>query len=103
VGGRQKGTLNKENRDIREMILTALTSVGGAKYLAECARKQPVAFLGLVGKVLPLQIAGTNGNGEATTLTFEWAAATPLIEGSAKDVEPISNVLDNASDKEAAD
>ena len=86
-GGRVKGTPNKADRDVKEMVLTALSMVGGAQYLAECARKQPAAFLTLVGKVMPLQIAGTGHHGEATSLSFEWAAAQPpLIEAQ---VEPV--------------
>ena len=54
--GRTPGVPNVINRDIKEMILTALTDVGGAKYLAEQAYKNPTAFMALVGKVLPLQV-----------------------------------------------
>jgi hypothetical protein len=76
TGGRTAGTPNKLNGDIKAMIVGALTKLGGERFLIECARKNPTAFLGLVGRVLPLQVAGTDRNGEATTLTFEWAAAT---------------------------
>ena len=86
-GGRAKGTQNKADRDVKEMVLQALDMVGGAKYLASCAHKQPGAFLTLVGKILPLQLAGTGHHGEATSLSFEWAAAQPpLIEAQ---VEPV--------------
>ena len=54
--GRPAGLPNLINRDIKEMILTALTKVGGADYLAEQAHKNSSAFLALVGKVLPLQV-----------------------------------------------
>jgi hypothetical protein len=40
------------------MILTALNRVGGADYLERQAVENPVAFMSLVSKVLPLQIAG---------------------------------------------
>ena len=86
--GRPKGSLGKENRDIKEMILGALSDVGGRKYLAECARKQPAAFLTLVGKVLPLQIAATNDDGTPITgLSFSWAPASPLIEAQVQPVD----------------
>ncbi len=41
------------------MILTALNSVGGAKYLARQAELNPGAFMTLVGKVLPSTMIGT--------------------------------------------
>lgn len=56
-GGRPKGTLNHKNQMIKDMILTALDMVGGAHYLAQQAHDNPVAFCGLVGKVLPIQLA----------------------------------------------
>jgi hypothetical protein len=57
-GGRQKGTTNKINRDLKEMILTALNGVGGVKYLQEQAAENPTAFISLIGKVLPHTIQG---------------------------------------------
>ena len=47
---------NLINRDIKEMILQALTMAGGAQYLLEQSAKNPTAFMALVGKVLPLQV-----------------------------------------------
>ena len=40
------------------MILTALSEAGGVKYLTEQALANRAAFLTLLGKVLPLTIAG---------------------------------------------
>ena len=56
----RKGVPNKVTADIKSMILTALSNVGGASYLEERANdpKTAAAFLGLVGKVLPMTIAG---------------------------------------------
>jgi hypothetical protein len=73
TGGRQPGSLNKLNRDIKEMIVGALEDVGGRAYLRDCAISHPVAFLGLVGKVLPLQIASQDGS--AIGFDFQWASA----------------------------
>lgn len=44
------------------MILEALDSAGGVKYLAAQAHATPAAFLSLVGKVLPLQLTGDKAN-----------------------------------------
>ena len=58
TGGRTKGTPNKLTGQVKEMILAALDEKGGVDYLVDQADKNPVAFLGLVGKVLPLQVTG---------------------------------------------
>jgi len=55
-GGRQKGTPNKINAALKDMILTALHNKGGVAYLEAQADENPTAFLTLVRKVLPLQV-----------------------------------------------
>src|SRR4051812_12725363 len=74
-GGRAIGTPNKVPASIREMIVGALSDVGGRRYLAEQARENPVAFMGLVGKVLPLQLTGQNGGPVA--IDCRWAEPEP--------------------------
>jgi hypothetical protein len=59
--GRKPGVPNKINADLKEMILGALSDVGGRDYLALRAKDTPAAFLTLVGKVLPMQLAGEGG------------------------------------------
>lgn len=71
--GKAKGTQNKLGKSIKDMILTALHDVGGAQYLARQAELNPVAFMGLVGKVLPLQLTGAEGG--ALVVDFRWADA----------------------------
>ena len=58
--GRPKGMPNKVNQDVKEMILGALDRAGGVGYLEARANdpKTQGAFLALVGKVLPLTLAG---------------------------------------------
>lgn len=56
--GRPKGSLDKGNALIREMIVQALDKVGGVDYLAETAASHPSAFLALIGKVMPIQVEG---------------------------------------------
>ena len=87
--GRPKGVPNKLNGDIKAMILGALEDVGGRDYLAARALDTPVAFMGLIGKVLPLQLTGENG--APIAVDFRWADATPaqdhdMIEAN----EPVS-------------
>ena len=56
--GWPKGSRNKMTRALKDMILQALDDAGGQQYLAEQATKNPAAFLTLLGRVLPLTLAG---------------------------------------------
>jgi hypothetical protein len=60
--GRPKGALDKGNALIREMIVEALNSAGGVGYLKRTAKSHPAAFLALIGKVMPVQLAGDPSN-----------------------------------------
>lgn len=76
--GRIKGSKNKVTADIKTMVLEALHGVGGTLYLIEQAEKNPVAFMGLVGKVLPLQVVGSGPNGEVqiNIQSISWGGVT---------------------------
>lgn len=62
--GRPKGQVNKSTAAIKDMILSALDGAGGVDYLIDRANdpKTASAFLGLVGKVLPMQVTGADGD-----------------------------------------
>lgn len=60
--GRKKGVQNKITRELKDMILSALDEAGGVEYLKARALDTPGPFLALVGKVLPMQVTGANGN-----------------------------------------
>ena len=60
--GRKAGTPNKVTAELKDMILGALSAKGGQKYLEMQATKNPTAFLTLVGKVLPMTVAGDPAN-----------------------------------------
>lgn len=62
--GRPKGSTNKITADIKAMVIGALNDAGGQAYLARQASENPAAFMTLVGKVLPLTVAGAGDNGE---------------------------------------
>lgn len=65
--GRVKGTQNKYTKTIKEMVSEALNGAhpeGGVAYLIEQAGKNPVAFMGLVGRLMPLQLHGAGEDGE---------------------------------------
>jgi len=55
--GRKKGVVNKTTADIKAMINNALTLAGGEEYLLRQANENPVAFMGLIGKILPKEVA----------------------------------------------
>ena len=60
--GRKKGQPNKLTRDVKAMILGALEAHGGQEYLEKQALENPVAFMSLIGRVLPLTVAGDPNN-----------------------------------------
>jgi hypothetical protein len=62
--GRKKGVPNRVTKELKEMILGALSDVGGQDYLARQAEENPNAYLALVGKVLPMTVSGTGEKGE---------------------------------------
>lgn len=69
-GGSRKGIPNKINRDLKEMILTALHEAGGAEYLFTQALDNPKAFLALVARVLPMTVAGDPNNPVGITVNI---------------------------------
>ena len=73
TGGRQKGTSNKVTSDVKAMVLEALTKAGGVAYLLTQAQSNPNAFLTLVGKVLPMTVAGDKNNPLETIVKIKLA------------------------------
>lgn len=65
--GRPKGVPNKTTAALKDMILGALDNKGGVAYLEKQADENPTAFLTLVGKVLPMTVAGAGKDGEHLT------------------------------------
>lgn len=61
--GRPKGAVNKNTKALKDMILGALSNAGGEEYLTKQANANPVAFMGLIGKVLPTELKGTGEGG----------------------------------------
>lgn len=61
-GGSRKGIPNKATKALKDMILGALDDNGGQAYLAQQARDNPGPFLALIGKVLPVTLAGDASN-----------------------------------------
>lgn len=74
--GRPKGSVNKTPAAIKDMIAQALEKAGGVDYLTECANnpRTASAFLGLVGKVLPMTLTGPDGGAVQTVTRIELVA-----------------------------
>ena len=68
--GRPKGVPNKASKALKDAILNALDRAGGEDYLLMVAQSDPRTFATLLGKVLPMQIAGTDENGNAAPLSL---------------------------------
>jgi hypothetical protein len=75
--GRVKGVPNKNTRELKEMILGALEQSGGVDYLVERANdpRTASAFLTLIGKVLPMTIAGDKENPIQARISVEFVKA----------------------------
>jgi hypothetical protein len=55
-GGRRAGTPNRITSDLRQMVSRALDRAGGVDYLRRQADENPVAFMSLLGRILPQRI-----------------------------------------------
>jgi hypothetical protein len=86
-GGSRKGRPNRLTADVKEMILTALNKAGGAEYLLEQAEKNPVAFMSLLGKVLPLQVTGEGGGPILLEQIAEAAMREVMVEREGRVIE----------------
>lgn len=65
TGGRSRGTPNKITADLKRAILEAAEAAsegGTVGYLTAQAVANPVAFMSLLGRVLPMQIGGDDAN-----------------------------------------
>lgn len=61
TGGRKAGTPNKTTKLIKDCVLSSLEEVGGVDYLVKQAYEHPTAYIGLLAKVLPIQLKGDIG------------------------------------------
>lgn len=65
--GRPKGALNKTTALLKDAILQAADQAGGelglVGYLQGQALENPGPFMGLLGKVLPMQLTGEGSGG----------------------------------------
>lgn len=65
--GRKKGSVNKTTALLKDAILKAAEAAGGGgkegmvNYLTQQATENPGPFMSLLGKVLPMQVEGPEG------------------------------------------
>lgn len=73
--GREKGSVNKSTALLKDAIISAAVKAGDKKglvgYLTTQATENPVAFLTLLGKVLPLQVTGAGGGPVRTVVQIQ--------------------------------
>jgi hypothetical protein len=70
--GRKAGTPNLVPAELKDMILQALHLEGGTEYLRTQAQTNPNAFMGLIGRVLPMTVQGDKDHPLETTVTIKW-------------------------------
>lgn len=61
-GGSRKGCPNKATAQLKEMILGALAAKGDQAWFEARMDDQPVAFMALLGKILPSEMTATLQN-----------------------------------------
>ena len=63
--GRPPGALNKQTKEIKEMLMKSLEDAGGADYFRQLAETNSSAYASLLGKIIPAevknQITGADG------------------------------------------
>jgi len=70
--GRKPGTPNVVPAQLKDMILQALSNQGGVQYLENQAVTNPNAFMGLIGRVLPMTVQGDKDNPVETVVRIQW-------------------------------
>ena len=77
-GGRKKGTPNKTTKLLKDAILQAAEQAGDPEglvgYLRKQAKTNPTPFMGLLGKVLPMQVTGEGGGPVSVHISQDDAA-----------------------------
>ncbi len=84
LSGSRKGVKNKLTREVKESIEIAFDIVGGPAYLVRQAHENPVAFMSLLGKVIPRIIVSEN-----THMMLGLAELLQSIPDKTKVVHPV--------------
>ena len=54
---RTKGAIGNLNRDMKEILFLAFERAGGVDYLVKQSAEEPKAFMALLGRIVPTQVA----------------------------------------------
>ena len=85
---------NKYTKAIKDMVEEALHRAGGVDYLLEQSEKNPVAFMGLIGRLLPKDVkvdVSVDGRSLAQVLLErrEQLAGMRVIDGETIEATPV--------------
>lgn len=69
--------MGKSAVELRRMIRIALKDVGGVEYLKQQAEDNPVAFMTLIGKIIPKEVGATMKNGITVVVAPELEEKRP--------------------------
>jgi hypothetical protein len=69
--GRKKGSTNKLTSDVRQAIMEAFSILGGVEYLTKIATTDPKAFCALLGKLIPVKVAGDSEDPPVLRMTID--------------------------------
>jgi hypothetical protein len=79
--GRKKGSVNKFTANLKEMVMTALSEVGGVDYLIGIARTDPSTFCAMIRHVVPKEhIVGIGGIENAPPIQISFLPQKPVID-----------------------
>lgn len=93
--GRPKGAQNKSTQQLVDAIMHSFSSIGASKYLQQQAYENPVAYMGLLGKVLPKQV---NIKGDSTAHHIhhdarQWLATQIQAAAQAQEAQVVEGTI----------
>jgi hypothetical protein len=59
--GRKPGSKNKYSAEIRDAVMVSFTRLGGPAYLESVGKANPAAYISLLAKILPHELATSGG------------------------------------------
>ena len=66
--GRKPGTTNKDTEAVRLAVMRSFDHIGAWKYLVKLSEANPVAYVSLLAKILPYELATSGGALKAEVL-----------------------------------
>lgn len=92
--GRPKGVPNRVTTNLKEAILKAAAAAGGEEgqaglieYLTQQAKREPVAFMSLLGRIIPLTLRGDPESPLQVEISNASSKLRTIVEGMAERVE----------------